>query len=89
MSQRRKGPIDRRQLQRQWPHHVALPTEAVRGVANSETVRSFAGTLSAAPLTYALIRDEAHFEVFCFAKPEDAQAFAERFGGERLAAQGG
>jgi hypothetical protein len=24
--------------------------------------------------------------VFCFAKPEDAQAFAERFGGEVLAA---
>jgi hypothetical protein len=24
------------------------------------------------------------FVVFCFAKPEDAQAFAERFGGERL-----
>jgi hypothetical protein len=24
------------------------------------------------------------FVVFCFAKPEDAQAFAERFGGELL-----
>jgi hypothetical protein len=24
------------------------------------------------------------FVVFCFAKPEDAEAFAKRFGGERL-----
>jgi hypothetical protein len=79
-----KGRIDRRQLQRQWPHHVALPAGTVRGPASSETVRGFAGTLSVAPLTYSLCRDDRGFVVFCFAKPKDAQAFAERFGGERL-----
>jgi aldose 1-epimerase len=46
---RRKGQIDRRQLQRLWPHHVALPAEAVCGAANSETVRGLAGALSVAP----------------------------------------
>jgi hypothetical protein len=81
---RRKGEITRSTLKRKWPHHVALPSEKVRGVMNSQIVWSFAETLSVAPRPYAVHRDGGDLVVFCFTKPEDAQAFAERFGGERL-----
>jgi hypothetical protein len=57
----------------------------VRGVRNSEFVWSFAGTLSAAPRPYSLRRDDADFVVFCFAKPEDAEVFGDRFGGGAVA----
>ena len=79
---RRKGEVDRARLGRQWP--ITLAVGKVRGLKNSEIVRGFADKLSVAPLTYSLRRGDANFVVFCFAKPEDADAFATRFDGERL-----
>jgi hypothetical protein len=78
---RRKGEIARGDLKRNWPHHMALPAQKVWGLKSSDAIFSAAATLSAAPLTYSLRRDEI---AVCFAKPEDAQTFAERVGGERL-----
>ena len=80
----RKGEITLPEIKRKWPHHVALSADKVRGLNNSEAVRGFADALSVAPLTYSLRGGELDFVVFCFARPEDAEAFCQRFAGERL-----
>jgi hypothetical protein len=79
---RRKGELTRSRLNREYPHHVALPAQAVRGLANSETVRSLAATLGAAQLTYHL--NDPDRVVFCFKTADAATTFAARFGGETL-----
>jgi hypothetical protein len=82
-------------IEENWPHLLAkLPPEKidmarktkpsqVRNM-NSEVIFCAPGVLSATPLTSSLRRDDSDVVVFCFAEPEDAEAFAKRFGGKRL-----
>jgi hypothetical protein len=78
---RRKGEITLPEINRKCPHHVALAAEKVRGIES--IVHRFANARSARR-TYSLHRDDRDFVVFCFARPEDAEAFCDRFGGEQL-----
>jgi hypothetical protein len=74
---RRKGEIIRADLHRKWR---ALSADKVRGVES--IVHRFANARSARQ-TFFLRRGDLDFVVFCFAKPEDAEVFCDRFGGER------
>jgi hypothetical protein len=70
---RRKGEVAQSDLKRKWPHRVALPPKR-RGLKNSEVICCAAGVLSATPFTYSISYDDSGVAVFCFAKPEDAEA---------------
>jgi hypothetical protein len=81
---RARGGITRTLLDRNYPHQVALPAEALRGAEHNMPIYQLSKELAGEPLRYRMIRDGRELIVFCFARPEDAQTFAGRFGGELL-----
>jgi hypothetical protein len=80
---RRKGELTRAAVNRGWPYQVALPAAACSGRLYPEK-QEFCRGLSLCPRGRSFRRDDRDYIVYCFSDPADAQAFHERFGGERV-----
>jgi hypothetical protein len=80
---RRKGELTAAGIDRGWPHQVALPASACEG-GGYKTIHGFCKDLSLCPRGHAVFYGDEWFNVYCFGKPEDAEKFIQRFGGEKF-----
>ena len=78
----RKGEQSTKPIDRGWPHQ-ALAAERTLG-GESVRARLSADGLSLAPRGHTIRRGDL-FNVWCFSKRADAEAFALKFGGEIIA----
>jgi hypothetical protein len=80
---RTKGELSSAEIDRRWPYQVALPADQCRG-AHFRTQHAFCLDLSLCPRGHSVFHKDQWWQVFCFAKEVDADAFRARFGGEHF-----
>jgi hypothetical protein len=80
MSSRPRGELTSAEIDRRWPHQVAVPGNVVRQRYSEIEVAKVA--LDAAPRGHSVFHDNTSYHVYCFADPESAEKFRVRFGGE-------
>jgi hypothetical protein len=80
---RRKGELSPAGIDRGWPHQVALPASASKD-GGYKTIHDFCKNLSVCPRGHSVQYDGEWFHVYCFAEPNDAETFMQRFGGEKF-----
>jgi len=76
----RKGELSKTQIDRDWPHQVALPGDFVAG-HNHKMIEEFCRDLSVCRRTPGFYRDHRWYWIYCFAERADAELFRARFGG--------
>src|SRR3974390_30933 len=69
-------------LDREYPHHVALPAEDAEKLQKRLLIACAA--LNTASRTRTVSRNDRKFVVYRFASETDARGFIDLFGGERL-----
>jgi hypothetical protein len=81
----RKGELSKSAIDRDWPHQIALPESSCTG-KNYTIHHAFCRglNLSLCQRGRSFRRDDTDFNVFCFAKHEDAITFLQHFGGEMM-----
>ena len=77
----RKGELNKRAVDNDWPYQVALPANACTG-AQYDVVHNFCRGLSLCPRGHYFRRDDIGYNVFCFAEKAHAEMFREKFGGD-------
>ncbi len=78
---RRKGELSPAQIDRNWPHQIVVPADIAAGFAGA-AVHQVCKELDGCPRHHSFVHDGVWYLVYCFAKPEQAEAFRQRFGGE-------
>jgi hypothetical protein len=77
---RRKGELSPAEVDRRWPHQVAMSGEAAR--SRFTEIREFCTPLSLAPRGHEVRHRNEWYRVYCFAEAEHAKLFLDHFGGE-------
>ena len=75
--------MNRSVIDRDFPHHVALPAEASGG-GDFIMVQLFCEGQRVCPRGYSFQREGRYYNVFCFKSADDADRFRVRFGGELI-----
>jgi hypothetical protein len=78
---RRKGEITSAQVDRDWPHQIALPQNLSVWPAY-KVIEDFCSDLSLCPRGHSFKKGADWFVVFCFAERAHAEKFKKRFNGE-------
>jgi hypothetical protein len=76
----RKGAMTKAQIDREWPHQVALSAEFIRG-RNSTIIDRFCRGLSLCPRHHSYERNGERYVVYCFADRMEAEFFQMHFDG--------
>jgi hypothetical protein len=79
----RKGELSAAMVDRDWPHQVALPASASAN-GGYQVIHALCKDLSLCPRGHSVVHEGEWFNVYCFAKLEDAEKFMQRFGGEKF-----
>jgi hypothetical protein len=69
MSSRPRGELTSAEIDRRWPHQVAVPGNVVRQRYSEIEVAKVA--LDAAPRGHSGFHDNTSYHVYCFADPEE------------------
>jgi hypothetical protein len=77
---RRRCEMTSAQLDRQWPHQIAVPAARTL-LGEYHAALAFCAGMSLAPRGHSVVHNDIHYNVWCFAEAEHAARFKSRYDG--------